>query len=634
MSNPVNVLYEFGEFRLEPAERLLRHKGTAVPLTPKAFETLLVLVQRSGRLVEKDELLKEVWADTYVEEANLARLIWTLRKALGDEDRQHRFIETIPKRGYRFVAPVTELPADEAVDVIVQRRVRARIVTESEVSAQPKTASVGNRKPLLFVSVGVGVILLAVVAVLLARNANRTPSVERIESIAVLPFSNSDPELEYLSEGITENIINRLSHASNLKMIARSSVYRYKGRQVDPNQAGKELGVQAVLIGQVALANGNVSISTELVNVRDGRRLWGDRYERTIDDLRFFQGELAQNIANALQLQLSGEKQTRLDRNHTRDSEAYQLYLKGRHFWNKRTTESMQKGLEFFQQAIAKDPNYALAYSGLADCYSVLSQFGAIPPNEAMPKAKAAALEALRIDETLAEAHASLAVINQLYDWNWSAAEKEFKRAIELNPNHATAHHWYAMYLSAVGKHEEALLHIRQAKELDPVSSIINTNEGWILFCARQYDRAAEQLRSTIELEPNFANAHYKLALVYEAQGRYDEAVEEYLKAEVLSGTNEKQVERLKTAYAKSGWRGFCEAELQELKDESKSGYVLPKYFVLSHLQLGDTEQAFKWFEAAYKERAELLIYLKVDPRFDRIRSDPRFQDLLRRVMP
>ena len=660
MSKQINQIYEFGDFRLETAEQLLLRRGQPISLTPKAFDTLLVLVQSSGHLVEKDELMKRVWADAFVEEANLARNVWALRKTLEDDNGEHRYIETVPKRGYRFIAPVREV-ASADTGVLIQRRVRARIVSEEEETSEepqvrtkptiPPGSVVETRGPMTALSLStprnrkrrnaaLGLLAIAILIVAVAiptvviRNARSGSTSKTIESVAVLPFNNlsNDPELDYLSEGITENLINRLSQVSRLKIIAHNSVFRYKGKQVDPQKVGGELGVQAILIGRLEARGGELSISGELVDARDGTHLWGDHYERKLSDLQSLQGELAQDMASALRLQLSGEEKTRFGQGYTRNAEAYQLYIKGRYFWNKRTTEGMKKGLESFEQAIRLDPDYAAAYVGLADCYGVLSQVGDFSPNDVMPKAKAAALDALRIDETLAEAHASLAMIDELYDWNWKSADTEFKRAIELNPNYATAHHWYAMYLSAMGRNDEALAEIRRAEALDPVSLITNTNEGWILFCARQYDQAINKLQATIEMDPNFANAHYKLALVYEIKGMYKEAVEEHLKSKALSGDISENVEKLKAAYATSGSKGYYREELRQLKDTSTRGYVLPKYFVLTELQLGNTEETLKWLEAAYKERTEPLAYLRVDPRFDSLRSDARFEDLLRRV--
>ena len=659
MSNQINHIYEFGDFRLETAEQLLLRRGEPIPLTPKAFDTLLVLVQSSGHLVEKDELMKRVWADAFVEEANLARNVWALRKTLEDDIGEHRYIETVPKRGYRFIAPVREVASPDT-GVLIQRRVRARIVSEEEETSEepqvrtkvtmplgsvvetgPTTAlslaTPRNRKrrnvALWLLALAILIVAVAIPTVVI-RNARSGTTSKTIDSVAILPFNNlsNDPELDYLSEGLTENLINRLSHLSRLKIIAHNSVFRYKGKQIDPQKVGGELGVQAVLIGRLETRGGELSISGELVDARDGTHLWGDHYERKLSDLQSLQGELAQDMAAALRLQFSGEEKTRLAQPHTVNAEAYQLYLKGRYFWNKRTTEGIKKGLECFDQAIRLDPEYAAAYVGLADCYGVLSQSGDFSPNDVMPKAKAATLNALRIDETLAEAHASLAMIDELYDWNWKSAETEFKRAIELNPNYATAHHWYAMYLSALGRHDEALAEISRAEALDPVSLITNTNEGWILFCARQYDQAIQKLQATIEMDPNFANGHYKLALVYEIKGMYKEAVEEHLKSKALSGDNPENVEKLRAAYATSGAKGYYREELRQLKDTSARGYVLPKYFVLTELQLGNTEETFKWLEEAYKDRTEPLVYLRVDPRFDSLRSDPRFQELLRRV--
>ena len=445
MSNQINHIYEFGDFRLETAEQLLLRRGEPIPLTPKAFDTLLVLVQSSGHLVEKDELMKRVWADAFVEEANLARNVWALRKTLEDDHGEHRYIETVSKRGYRFIAPVREVVIPDN-GVLIQRRVRARIVSEEEeTSEEPQVrtkvtmplGSVVETRPITALSLAtprnrkrrnavLGLLAIAILVVAVAiptaviRNARSGTTSKTIESVAVLPFNNlsNDPELDYLSEGLTENLINRLSHVSRLKIIAYNSVFRYKGKQIDPQKVGRELGVQAVLIGKLEARGGELSIIGELVDARDGTHLWGDHYERKLSDLQSLQGELAQDMAAALRLQFSGEEKTRLAQPHPVNAEAYQLYLKGRYFWNKRTTEGIKKGLECFEQAIRLDPDYAAAYVGLADCYGVLSQTRDFSPNDVMPKAKAATLNALRIDETLAEAHASLAMIEQLYDWN------------------------------------------------------------------------------------------------------------------------------------------------------------------------------------------------------------------------
>jgi TolB-like protein/DNA-binding winged helix-turn-helix (wHTH) protein/Tfp pilus assembly protein PilF len=704
VNNQTGQLYEFGEFRLEAADRVLFHKGKPVTLTPKALETLLVLVQNGGRLVNKEDLIKAVWADTFVEEANLARNIWTLRKALGDDDTNHRYIETVPKRGYRFVAPVTEVPientavliqrrvrahivseeletseeprsdsqviqtedqpiesvaakkqvADRSADIVMQRHTVARIVTEEEEMANgrgesepafeskallvtvAKEKEVNRRRRLALGAVGVLLVglTLALTHTWSSRKSQVSATGTTVRSLAVLPFKpiGARDEDDYLGLGMADALITKLSNIREINIRPTSAVRKYGSQDQDPVAAGRELRVEAVIEGSVQRVGEQLRVTVQLVSVRDRAPLWAEKFDERFTDIFAVQDRISEQVARALMPRLTLEDRERLHKRYTENAEAYQAYLKGRFLWNKRTGEGMRKSIEYFDQAVRIDPKYALAYAGLADSYNVLSQFGELASDEAMPKAKAAALKALEIDDTLAEAHASLALVHNVYDWNWVGAETEFKRAIELNPNYANARHWYAMFLSAAGRHDEALAEIRRAKEIDPVSLIISTNEGWILFCARQYDAAIEQLGKTVELDQGFANAHYKLALVYEAKGMYKEAVKEYLKDEALSGTSQEVVAMLRAAYSKSGWEGYCQRQLNQLKKESKEGYVSPKSFVMAYLQLGEKDRAFEWLEKAYGERGELLLYLKVDPRFDPLRSDPRFEDLLRRV--
>jgi serine/threonine protein kinase/tetratricopeptide (TPR) repeat protein len=455
----------------------------------------------------------------------------------------------------------------------------------------------------------------------------------RNTSLAVLPFKPiGGEEDEYLGLGMADALITKLSKIREINVRPTSAVRKYGAQDQDPVAAGRELRVEAVIEGSVQRVGDRIRVTVQLVSVRDGAPLWAETFDENFTNIFAVQDRISEQVAQSLTLTLNTAERELLTKRYTENSEAYQLYLKGRYFWNKRTGEGMKRGIEYFDQAIRIDPNYALAHAGLADSYNVLGQFGELAPDEAMPRAKAAALRALEIDDTLAEAHASLAMVYEVYEWDWAGAETQFKRAIELNPNYANAHHWYAMFLSAAGRHDEALAEIRRAKEIDPVSLIVSTNEGWILFCARQYDSAIEQLQKSIEMDPSFANAHYKLALVYEAKGMYKEAVEEFLKHEPLSGTSQEKVATLRAAYSESGWEGFCQQQLERLKKAATEGYVSPKYFVLTYLQLGEKDRAFEWLEKAYQERGEVLLYLKVDPRFDPLRSDPRFSDLLRRV--
>ncbi|MFN2516591.1 MAG: protein kinase [Pyrinomonadaceae bacterium] len=458
-----------------------------------------------------------------------------------------------------------------------------------------------------------------------------------IESIAVLPFQNRSPETdtEYLSDGLAESLIYRLSQLPNLKVSPTSTVFRYKGKEIDPIKVGQELGVNVVLSGRIVQRGDQLTISAELVDVRYNKLLWGEQYDRKMSDLLVTQREIAREIVEKLKLKVSGNEKV-LAKHYTENNEAYQLYLKGRFYWNKRTEQGMQKSLEYFQQSIEKDPTFALAYSGLADAYNLLGAqdavTGGVPPTEVMPKAKAAALKALEIDDTLAEAHASLAHVKYYYDRDWPAAEREFKRAIELNPNYPLAHHWYAVYLMSAGRMDEALAQSKRAQELDPLSLPINMTLGWILLIARQYDQSVEQLRKTLEMDPNFIIAHHRLGLVYEQQGKYDQAIAEFRQVLNLSAGKPLGIASLAHAYALAGKREEAQKHLAELLEMSKQRYVSPASIAIIYAALGDKDQAFAWLEKADKANDLILVRLKVDPRFDSLRSDPRFVDLVRRI--
>jgi TolB-like protein/Flp pilus assembly protein TadD len=457
-----------------------------------------------------------------------------------------------------------------------------------------------------------------------------------IESIAVLPFENrsGSPDADYLSDGLAESLIYRLSQLPNLKVSPTSSVFRYKGKETDAQKIGNELGVNAVMSGRIVQRGDNLIISAELVDVRHNKLLWGEQYERKMSELLATQREIAHEIVEKLKLKISGEEKG-LAKHYTENNEAYQLYLRGRFYWNKRTQEGMQKSLEYFQQAIERDPSFALAYSGLADAYDLLGAseaMGDMSPNEAMPKAKAAALKALEIDDTLAEPHVSLAHIKYYYDRDWAVAEREYKRAIELNPNYPTAHSWYAVYLMSAGRFDEALAQIRRAQELDPLSLPTNMALGWVLLNARQYDQSVEQLRKTLEMDPNFVLAHHRLGLAYEQQGKHDEAIAEFKQVVNLLPGKPLGIASLAHAYALSGKRAEAQRALAELQELSKQRYVSPASIAMTYAALGDKDQAFAWLEKADKAHDALLARLKVDPRFDTLRADSRFADLARRV--
>lgn len=450
-----------------------------------------------------------------------------------------------------------------------------------------------------------------------------------IQSIAVLPFENQnqDPETEYLSDGVTETIINSLAQLPNVKVIARSSVFRYKGKQTDPLKAGQELGVQVVLTGRLLQRGDNLTISTELLDVSENKQLWGEQYNEKMSDILSLQRTIASQISNHLRLKLSGTDQNLVNKHYTDSAEAYQLYLKGRFLWNKRTNESLAKSVEYFDQAIVKDPQYALAYAGLADSWFSRGWYRHVEPRDAYERARAAANRALEIDNRLAEAHAILAAVKTTYDWDWQGAEREFRLAIQLNPNYATAHHRYSLFLPTLGRFDEAIAEARKAQQLDPLSLPINENVGDILYLARRYDEAIAQLRKTLELDPNYGVAHSTLSKVYEAQKKYDDSLNER-----LAGSPPELLAELKQIYATEGINGVWKNRLKALLERSKTNYVSPADVALFYTRLNDRDNAFAWLEKAMAERSINFNYLVADPRFDNLRGDPRLAELLKRV--
>ena len=560
--------YEFGPFLVDARERRLLRDGEVVPLTPKVFDILLVFVQNSGHVLSKDEVMKLVWPNTAVEEGNLARNVSTLRKALGESPNNYQYVETVPWRGYRFVANV-QVVRDE-------------------------------------------------------------PGQPAIDSIAVLPFVNvgGDPNLEYLSDGISESLINNLSQLPHLRVTSRNSAFRYKGRETDAPAVGRELSVQAVVMGRVAKRDDLLSISVELVDARDDRHLWGAQYNRQSADIFTMQENIANEITGKLRLKLTREEQQRLVRSHTEKTDAYHLYLIGRYHFHKLTLEGVEKGITHFQQAIEKAPRYALAYTGLIDCYNYLAK-----PAEA----KQAAATALELDPTLGEAHASLAFHRFLYDWDFAGAEEGFKQALVLNPNYAEAHHWYAIYLANVGRHDEAVPLGKRAVELDPLSLMMNMTPALIFYLARQYDRSVAVLQKIIEMEPNFPAAHSVLGNTYAQAGMYEHAMAEYLKVLELSRgvviveTAMKAI--IAQAYARWGKNRKAMKLLDEVTKASANGINVSSYSIAGvYAALCQSESAFEWLNKAYEQHDLQLVSLNVDPTLDSLRSDPRLPELVRRV--
>ena len=476
-----------------------------------------------------------------------------------------------------------------------------------------------------------GVAVLALAALPVTYLAMRA---KPIDSLAVMPFVNvgADPNTEYLSDGITENLINSLSQIPKLRVVPRGRVFRYKGHETETEKIGRELNVRAVLTGRVVQRGDSLNIQTELVDVAGDSQLWGQQYNRKFSEIIPVQEEIAKEVSEKLRLRPTGEEQKRLTKRYTESPEAHQLYLKGRYLWNRRTGETVRRAAEYFQQAIEKDPSYALAWAGLADCYALYGLYEVLPPKEAAPKAKEAAIKALALDDRLAEPHAALAYVNTTYDWDWPGAEREFKRAIELNPNYATAHYWYSNHLDATGRLDEAIEEAKRAQDVDPLSLTASTVTVLAFFLGRRYDQAIDQGRKTLEMDSNFYTAHFFLAMVFTQVKRNEEAIEEARKAVSLSAGALQALGTLGHAYGVSGRRAEAQKVLAELSNLSKRRYVDPFNIALVHVGLGDKARALELLEKAYEDHAMRLLYVKVYPQFDPLRGEPRFQDLLRRM--
>ena len=520
----------------------------------------------------------------------------------------------------------------------------ARPIKCASGAAGRSTSAASNllwKKPALIAAAALFVIALGLAAFVLSRPkvsqlwSNPSAARENSQSIAVLPFENAsnDPNTEYLSEGISEALINSLTELQQLRVIARSTAFQYKGKDVDPRRVGRELQVAVVLTGKVRQMQNALSVQVDLVDASTGAQLWGSVYDRKIADLVAVKQAIAQEVTAKLKLKLSSEEQHRLIKRDSINPEAYQFYLRGRYFWNKRTPDGIKQAIEQFQQGIERDPNFALGHVGLADSYIGLTFYDFAAPHETMPKAKESAIKALALDNTVAEAHASLAHVLMNYDWNWSEAEKEFKRSIELKPDYATAHQWYAIhFLTATGRLEEAVQEMKKALELEPASLVMNTFMGATLYYAGRYDEAIDQCRRTIEMDPNFTVAHWHLGLAYEQNQLLDAATEEFKKAISLSGGSPLMKAALGRAYAKSQKKHEANDMLNELNELSKQQYVSAYEVATIYVALGNNEQAFQLLEQAYGEHSFHLVYLNVSPQFKPVSSDPRFQDLVQRI--
>ncbi|MGA9354891.1 MAG: winged helix-turn-helix domain-containing protein [Terriglobales bacterium] len=645
MSILTNNLYRFSEFTLDARSRVLKKGEEAVPLTRKAFDALLLLVQNAGKTVTKDELMETIWPGSFVEESNLTQTIFMVRKAL-DETADRRYILTMQGQGYRFLLPVTEATVTEAAPIETAAR---RPEPDQPIVASTETAPTDDRetqspshqqnsrgwRSATIALAAAALILVAAFTIRAWRSQNGSAEPPARIMLAVLPFQNltGDPAQEYVSDGLTEEMLTQLGNLNpqRLGVIARTSVMHYKDTHAPLDQIGRELHVQYVLEGSVRRDSERVRITAQLIQVKDQTHVWARQYDRELNDLLPLEGEVAQEIAKEIQLTLDGRNEG-VSQSAVRPQsfESYDLYLKGLYFFNKRTPADLQVAVQYFQQAIAKDPSYARAYAGLAKGYAILSAYSNQSAPEFMPKARAAALKALELDESSSEAHTALALVVQNYDWDWHTAEKEFRRAIELNPNDATAHHWYAEHLMWRGRFDEALEQSERAHQLDPLSLIIAADNGAILYFSRSYDAAIEKWRSVEDMDPGFLRAHL-------IQGAY---VEKGMFAEALAD-NEKLRPTISDA-AYWSWQAYIHGRARQLTEAREAIHKLqeidkitpadPTAMAHAFAGMGDKEQALAWLEKGYSQRSNALTTLKVDPAFDPLRGDPRFHDLLQRV--
>ncbi len=632
--------YRFGSYELRTRTRELYKQGAKLKLRPQPFQVLEILIEHAGDVVTREELRERLWSkETFVDfEHGLYTAIKELRGVLSESANEPRYIETLPKLGYRLIVPVEvrEVPVNQAI-AQPQTKVAENLAGRKISWNRTPHALTLRRWPVLL---GIPILLIAVLGGYFLRSHSRTRpqlSSGRL-MLAVLPFENltGDAAQDYFSDGLTEEMISQLGRLDpqRLGVIARTSVMHYKHTQAPLQQIGQELGVQYVLEGSVRRDAGNVRISAQLIQMKDQTHVWARQYDRGMTSLLALQGEIAQEIADEIHLTLGGDNKRMAADPKPASSpssyEAYDLYLKGRYFWNKRTVQGFQQAIEYFQQAIAKDPNYAGAYAGLADSYALLSGYSLAPQNDFMPKGRAAAKRAVELDDRLAEAHTSLALVAENYDWDWQNAESEYRRAIQLDPNYATAHHWYAEYLAYQGRFNEAFVEIERARQLDPLSLIIATDYGAILYFSRQYDRAIEQFRAVLDMEPNFPRAHL-LAFAYAQKGLFEDALADIEKwRRIDKGPWTWAIAAY--VYGRSGNREEARRTLAKLKQLNQRRQMDPAAIVLVYVGMNSKEEAFKWFEKAYSENSNALITLKVDPIYDPLRSDPRFQDLLRRV--
>jgi len=646
MESPVASarIVRFGVFEVDLKACELRKHGFRMKLAEQPFQVLALLLERPGEIVTREELRARLWqGDTFVDfDHGLNNAVMRVREVLLDSSDHPRYIETIPRRGYRFVAPVEDSHAQAAARDR-EHLPSAPSLLESEPALGPAISTRRASQPWWTARRGalaaVAFVLAAgLLAILLRTNRNATnrANAARSTSLVVLPLENlsEEKDQDYFADGMTDELIANLAKIRSLHVISRSTAMAYKGTRKPLSEIARELNVDAVVEGTVMRVGSRVRITAELVQVSTDHHLWADTYESQIGDVLALQNRVSSAIVNEIRINLTPEERERLAKTPAVSPEAYENYLKGLYYWNKRSDENLTRAITYFERATVLDPQYALAYAGLSDCYAIISAeiFGTMPASEAAPKAKAAALRALELDPTLVEAQTSLATEKFNYEWDWSGASEGFERAIGLNPSYATAYQRYSLYLIAMGRAQESFAQIQKARELDPLSLSINFSLGWRLYMARQYDAAIAQLKDTLDMDPSYELPHLIVGQAYEQKGDYVQAIPALRKAVDLSHGTPLMVSALAHAYGRSGNRVEAEKLLAQLKTKSTTQYVSPYYFAIVSVGLGKNDEALDLLEKAFGDRSNGLVFLQVEPELDELRSNPRFVALEHRL--
>jgi TolB-like protein/DNA-binding winged helix-turn-helix (wHTH) protein/Flp pilus assembly protein TadD len=645
---PSPRLIRFGVFELDLRSGELQKQGRKIRLEGQPVRILICLLENPGELVTREELHRKLWpADTFVNfEHGLNTAVKRLRQALNDSADSPRFVETLPRRGYRFIAPIQAVAAGGDVSAVnVAAAVREVPATRDLPEVKDHDQVDLSEKTVVFVHqrwprawkrsgfallVGLGIFMVSMAWTL--RQRSHPPLV--IRSLAVLPLENlsGDASQDYFSDGMTDQLITELGQISELRVISRTSVMTYKGAHKSLPQIARDLNVDSVVEGTVLRSGNKVRITAQLILAAADKHLWAQSYEGDLGDTLALQKQVARSIGEQIRIELTPHEQAVLKNVKRVNPDAYEPYLKGRYFWNKRTADGLKKACDYFNQAIEKDPNYAQAYAGLADSYALLGdwEYGVLAPKEAYPRAKAAATKALELDSNLGEAHISLAFCLDGFDWDWESAGREFRRGVELSPGYATGHQWYAWHLAALGRNDEAVAELKKAESLDPLSLIIGADLAEELLIAHRYDEAIRQSRKTMAMDPFFAVAHYELGQAFVQKHMNNEAIAELQKANELSAGSTTFTSNLAYAYAVSGMRNEAVKILNDLKNQSRHTFSNAPEIALVYVGLEEKDQAMAWLEKAYMERFNPGVLLR--PAFDPLRSDPRFQDLLRRI--